>query len=106
MEPKAQRDTSEKRDLARRLLEEERMENEAKAVSLLEDCVVIGDLDAMFLLGKCCVLGRGMEQNLERGESLISDSAKKGNNEAQHLMRVITKYQGQKSIILKGLMMD
>ena len=102
MEFEAQRDRSAKRELVIRLLEEKAGENEAKAVSL-EDCATLGDAYAMLLLGKCCTLGRGIEQNAERAESLISESATKGNTEAQHLMRVITKYQGQSSIILKGL---
>ena len=65
--------------MARRLLEGDGVDkDEAKAVSLLEDCVAHGDADAMVMLAKCCALGRGMEHNAERAEALVSDASKKG----------------------------
>ena len=77
--------------------------DEAKAVSLLEDCVAHGDAVAMVMLAKCCALGRGMEHNAERAEALVSDAAKKGNDEARVLLDIINDWKGRQFIDLKGL---
>ena len=74
-----------------------------KAVELLEDCVALGDADAMLMLAKCCAFGRGMGHNAERAESLISEAAKKGNEEAWCLMKLINDWKGQQSVDLSGL---
>ena len=58
-----------KREMARRLMEGDGVDkDEAKAVSLLEDCVAHGDADAMVMLAKCCALGCGMGHDAERAE--------------------------------------
>ena len=94
----------EKREMARRLLEGDGVDkDEAKAVSLLEDCVTRGDTDAMVMLAKCCALGRGMEHDAERAEALVSDAAKKGNHEARILLQLINDRKGNESIDLSGL---
>ena len=50
-DPMAQGDMKAKREMARRLLEGDGVDkDEAKAVSLLEDCVAHGDADAMVTL--------------------------------------------------------
>ena len=68
-----QEDMEAKREMARRLMEGDGVDkDEAKAVSLLEECVAHGDTDAMVMLAKCCALGRGMEHNAERAEALVS----------------------------------
>ena len=74
--------------------------DEAKAVSLLEDCVAHGDVDAMLLLAKCCTLGRGMEHNAERAEALLSDAAEKENDEAHILLQLINDWKGKQEIKL------
>ena len=82
--------------MARRLLEGDGVDkDEAKAVSLLEDCVALGDTDAMVMLAKCCALGRGMEHNAERAEVLVSEAAKKGNDEARVLLQLINDCKGK-----------
>ena len=87
-----------KREKARRLLEGDGVDkDEAKAVSLLEDCVAHGDADAMVMLAKCCALGRGMEHNAERAEALVSDAAEKGNDEARILLQLINEWKGKQS---------
>ena len=94
----------EKRELARRLMEGDGVDkDETKAVSLLGDDVIRGDTDAMVMLAKCCALGRGMEHNAERAETLVSDAAKKGNDEARFLLRIISNWRGKEYIDLKGL---
>ena len=98
-----QGDMDAKRELAIRLMERNGPQSHSKAVALLEDCVTIGDADAMLMLAKCCALGDGMEQDAERAESLICDAANKGNHEAQCLMELINKWKGQQSINLSGL---
>ena len=74
--------------MARRLLEGDDGvdKDEAKAVSLLEDCAAHGDADAMVLLAKCCALARDMEHNAKRAEALVSEAADKGNHEARVLL--------------------
>ena len=87
--------------MARRLLEGDGVDkDEAKAVSLLEDCVAHGDADAMVMLAKCCALGRGLEHNAERAEALVSDAAKKGNDEARILLQLINDWKGKQEIKL------
>ena len=93
-----------KRKMARRLLEGDGVDkDEAKAVSLLEDCVAHGDADAMVMLAKCCALARGMEHNAERAETLVSEAAVKGNDEARVLLDIINDWKGRQFIDLKGL---
>ena len=93
-----------KKEMARQLMEGDGVDkDEAKAVSLLEDCVAHGDADAMVMLAKCCALGRGMEHNAERAEALVSEAAEKGNHEARILLRLINNWKGGKSIDLWGL---
>ena len=78
-------------------------EDEKQAIALLEDCVVHGDAEAMLMLAKCCAFGHGMEHNAYRAESLISDAANKGNDEALCLMKLICDWKGRKVINLSGL---
>ena len=93
-----------KRDLARRLVEGDGVDkDEAKAVSLLEDCVSHGDPDAMVILAKCCALARGMEYNAERAEALVSEAAEKGNHEASFLLELINDWKGEERIDLTSL---
>ena len=93
-----------KRETARRLLEGDDVDkDEAKAVSLLEDCVAHGDADAMVMLAKCCALGRGMKPNAERAEALVSDAAEKGNDEARILLQLVNDWKGKESIDLGSL---
>ena len=76
--------------------------DEAKAVSLLEDCVTHGDTDAMVMLAKCCALGRGMEHDAERAEALVSEAADKGNHEARFLLRLINDWKGTERFYWDG----
>ena len=97
-----QGDLKAKRDMARRLLEGDGVDkDEAKAVSLLEDCVAHGDADAMVMLAKCCALGCGMEHNAERAEALVSEAAEKGNDEARFLLKLISDWKGNEYIDLE-----
>lgn len=80
----------EKRELARKLLEED----SAQAVALLEECVTGGDAEAMVMLARCCALGRGVEHNPHRAEALISRAATLGNEEAVALMDIISNWKG------------
>ena len=103
-EPATQKDMEAKGEMARRLMEGDGVDkDEAKAVSLLEDCVAHGDADAMVMLAKCYALGRGMEHNAERAEALVSDAAEKGNNEACFLLQLINDWKWKEHIDLKGL---
>ena len=72
-------------------------------MALLEDCVALGDTDAMLLLAKCCAFGHGMEHDAERAESLISEAANKGNKEALFLMKLIDDWKGQHRVNFDGL---
>ena len=57
-----QGDKDAKRELAIRLMKGRRVpQNHPKAVALLEDCVALGDAEAMIMLARCCALGRGIE---------------------------------------------
>ena len=99
-----QGDMDAKRELAIRLIEGNGVpQNHPKAVALLEDCVALGDADSMLILANCCALGRGMEHNAERAESLISEAANKGNEEAQSLMELINDWKGKESVDLSSL---
>ena len=99
-----QGDIDAKRELARRLMEGNDVpQNHSIAVALLEDCVTLGDADSMLMLAKCCAYGHGMEQDVERAESLISKAASKGNKEALCLMDLINDWKRQQSIKLWGL---
>ena len=90
--------------MARRLLEGDGVDkDEAKAVSLLEDCVAHGDAVAMVMLAKCCALARGMERNAERAEALVSEAAKKRNDEARILLQLINNWKGNERIDLRRL---
>ena len=77
--------------------------DEAKAVSLLEDCVAHGDAYAMLMLAKCCALGRCMRHQAERAEALLSEAAEKGNDEARILLQLINEWKGKQRIDLRGL---
>ena len=89
--------------MAERLIEGDGVDkDEAMAVLLLEDCVARGDAVAMLMLAKCCALGCGMEHNAERAEALVSDAAKKGNDEARILMQLINDWKGKESIDLES----
>ena len=93
-----------KREMAWRLLFGDGVDkDEAKAVSLLEDCVAHGGTDAMVMLAKCCALARGMEHDAERAEALVSDAAKKRNDEARFVLKLINDWKGEKRIDLRGL---
>ena len=93
-----------KREMARRLLNGDGVDkDEAKAVSILEDCVAHGDTDAMMMLAKCCAFARGRENNAERAEALLSDAAQKGNDEARFLMQLINDWKGKECICWKGV---
>ena len=95
-----------KKKMARRLLIGDGVDkDEAKAVSILEDCVARGDADAMVMLAKCCAFACGMEHNAERAEALVSDAAEKGNREARILMQLINDWKGQERIDLACLCM-
>ena len=92
------------RELAIRLMEGNGVpQNHPKAVALLEDCVALGDADAMLMLANCCALGHGMEHNAERAESLICDAANNGNKEAACLMKLFSEWKGKQSIDLSSL---
>ena len=85
--------------MAMRLMEGDGVDkDDAKAVSLLEDCVAHGDADAMVLLAICCALGRGIEHSAERAEALVSEAAKKGNDEARVLLQLINDCKGKERI--------
>ena len=100
----AQGDVDAKRELAIRLMEGNGVpQNHPKAVALLEDCVAIGDTEAMLMLAKYCAHGCWMEHNAERAESLICEAAKKRNKEAQCLMKFIKDWKGEEKITLRGL---
>ena len=91
-----------KKEMARQLMEGDGVDkDEAKAVSLLEDCVAHGDADAMVMLAKCCALGLGMEHNAERAEALVSEAAEKGNDEARILLKLISDWKGNEYIDLE-----
>ena len=103
-EPATQEDMEAKRELARRLVEGDCVDkDEAKAVSLLEDCVAHGDADAMVILARCCALARGMEHNADRAEALVSEAAEKGNDEARVLSQLINRWKGKECIYLERL---
>ena len=99
-----QGDMGAKREMARRLMEGDGVDkDEAKAVSLLEDCVAHGDADAMVMLAKCCALACSMVHDAERAEVLVSEAAEKGNDEARILLQLINDWKGKTHIDLKGL---
>ena len=94
----------EKRELARRLMEGDGVDkDEAKAVSLLEDCVILDDPYAMLMLANYWACGWGMEHKAERASALVSEAAKKGNDEARFLLRLINDWKGKNYIDLKRL---
>ena len=97
-----QGDMDAKRELAIRLIEGNGVPQNPKAVALLEDCVALGDTDAMIMLVNCYTLALGMEHNAERAESLICEAANKGNHEAVCLMWH-NNWKGKCSIDLDGL---
>ena len=84
-----------KTELARRLLEGDGVDqDEAKAVLLLEDCVVHGDAGAMVMLAKCYALGCGIEQDAEHAETLMTEAAEKGNGDAKSFLFLGTVTRG------------
>ena len=94
-----------KKEVARRLLMGDGVEkDEAKAVSLLEECVSHGDADAMMMLAECCAYGRGIEEDKERAETLVSQSAVKRNKEAKAVMKLINKWKGETEVDLTRLL--
>ena len=99
----AQGMSEEKKKMARLLLERGADKKMAKAVSLLEDCVICGDDDALLMLAKCCAFGLGMERNVERAKTLITEAAKKGNQEGQSLMELLEECKDKDKIDLDGL---
>ena len=50
-----------------------------EAVKLLEERVVAGDSEAMWMLGLCKEYGRGTEQDIEEAEKLYKQSKESGN---------------------------
>ena len=104
LEVVGQGDKDAKRELAIRLMEGNGVpQNHPKAVALLEDCVALGDAEAMLTLAKCCAFGHGIGQCAERAESLICEAASKGNDEAQSLRKLLSGWKGKQSINLEGL---
>lgn len=99
----SQGDMDAKRELARRLVEGGVDKDEARGVSLLEDCVTHGDTVAMVMLAKCCAFGRGTERDAERAEALLFDAAKRGNDEALVLTKYISEWKEEHSVSLTGL---
>ena len=98
-----------KREMAKRLLDGDAVDkDQAKAVPILEDCVALGDADAMVMLAECCALAHGVEYNAERAEELVSDAADKGNHEARILMQLINHWKGQQrfSMSLRMCLLD
>ena len=97
-------DIDAKRELAIRLMEGNGVpQNHPKAVALLEDCVTLGDTDAMLILSKCCAFGYGIEHDAELAESLISEAANKRNEEALCLMKLINELKEKDSVNLSCL---
>ena len=93
-----------KREMARRLLIGDGVDkDQAKAVSILEGCVALGDADAMLMLAKCCALAHGMEHNVERAEALLFKAADKGNCDAQVMSQKISSWKKQKRIQVSGV---
>lgn len=78
-------------ELAKTLIEGDDAMSPEKVISFLENCVALGSGAAMLLLAKCCVDGIGTEKDLKRAKDLISESAKKGNKEAQALMDLMNR---------------
>ena len=73
--------------------------NEAEAVSILEDCVALGNTEAMLMLAECCYVGRGIKQDMERAQALISESAKEGDETALSVLKLIDTFQSGGDII-------
>ena len=81
-------------------------EDEKQAIALLEDCVNLGDSQAMVMLAECHTFGRGIKQDVERAKSLIFEAAKKGNKEALSLIGLINDCKEQKRINIGRLMVS
>ena len=93
-----------KKELAKRLMEGEGVEkNDEKAVLLLEECVTLGDADAMFMLGKCCALGRGTKKSAHRAGVLITESVKRGIVQGESLYWLMMKCIGSTKVDISGL---
>lgn len=92
-----------KREEAKMLLDEKQDEKKAKAVALLEECVTLGDPDAMVMLAKCCAVGCGIEEDVERAKELISEAAMKRNKEAQSLLKIINALKQTRYIVPRCL---
>ena len=45
----------------------------------------------------------GMEHNAERAEALVSDAAKKGNDEARFVLKLINDWKGEERLLLTCL---
>ena len=82
-----------KKELARRLIDgKEVKKNDARAASLLKECVIDGEAEAMLMLAKCYAFGIGVPQNGMQAEELVSESAKMGNKEALFLMELLNDW--------------
>ena len=57
-----------------------------EAVALLEERSEKGDGEAKWMLGLCCEYGMGMEQDIERAESLYRESSEARNEVGGFLM--------------------
>ena len=102
--PAEQGNIGAKRELARRLLEGDEVDkNEAKAVSLLDECVALGNTEATLMLINCCALGYGMVPNPQRAEELISEAAAHGSKAAQSLMDLINAWKEKNTIEFNSL---
>ena len=93
-----------KKKLARRLLAEGSPKKEAEAVKLLEECVTLGDADAMMTLAKCYALGCGTVQDADRVDDLLSMAAEKGDKYAEQVLGFIRSWKRQNGIFWNCLL--
>lgn len=94
--PAVQRSVEAKMKQVRQLFDEKSEDQyKEKAVSLLEECASLGNAEAMVWLAKCCASAIGTEQDVERAEELLSESARKGCQEACFLMKEIDFWRGR-----------
>ena len=56
----------------------------------------MNDAEAMVMLAKYCAFGHGIEDDRERAKELIVEAAKKGNQEAFSLIRLINSWNEEK----------
>lgn len=96
----------EKRHLAQTLMDQEKKDGKGdiqKAVSLLNECMDLGDTEAMLMLAECYALGLGVDQSMERAEALIIRAEKNGSKEADALLGVINNGRCNGIINFSGL---